>query len=82
MVEVRGVSQSRGVGVQSVRPSDEGDAAVLECVCDCGQVTEITLVLGFIAEAVVPAREFAFTCDRCQSSHWLTVGLAPVEGAA
>lgn len=39
---------------------------VITCVCDCGEVTEVVIV-GPLA-----AGEFAYTCDGCQTSHWIT----------
>jgi len=54
---------------------DEDRSIVLRCLCDCGTVTEVTLV----SFTVIPDRspqEMAFTCDGCQSSHWFTIGVS------
>ena len=53
--------------------ANAADDIVLLLLCDCGTATELTL------EGLRPSdarREFAYTCDDCLSTHWLTVGRA------
>jgi hypothetical protein len=50
--------------------NDAGEP-VLTCMCDCGMTTDVVVaglqpIDGLVAE-------FAFTCDGCQSSHWITI---------
>ena len=42
------------------------DGLILQCLCDCATVTQITVQTG-------AGQEFAYTCDGCATSHWLTI---------
>ena len=52
--------------------------------CDCGTVTDITLegVDQIQRQDGWGTREFAYTCDGCQTSHWLTLAIGKPEGGA
>lgn len=49
--------------------ADEHGSPVLTMVCDCATVTEL-VVPGAQSAGT---SEFAYTCDGCESSHWLKV---------
>jgi hypothetical protein len=44
----------------------------LEALCDCGTVTILTVDPGDIVR-LPHAQETSYTCDTCQSTHWLTI---------
>lgn len=46
------------------------DGPGIECLCDCGLTTIIHLDLD---GPLMEPREIAYTCDGCQSVHWLTL---------
>lgn len=51
-----------------ILPFVEGDPVTLTCLCDCGTVTNV------VVEGLRDSEQFAYTCDGCSSSHWLTIG--------
>lgn len=60
---------------------DEHRQPVAHLGCDCGTLTEITLEgVGAIRKVDgVAAREFAYTCDGCGTTHWLTLAVMAPE---
>ena len=56
-----------GRGLVYVKPHDLG----LEALCDCATVT-ILRIDPAEAATVTETREVPFTCEGCQSVHWLT----------
>lgn len=66
----------RGRGLEYARLESvaEDGSPVLECMCDCGVVTHVKLV-----GPAVGSVEVAYTCDGCESSHWLTVSIVERE---
>ncbi len=46
---------------------------VFQCLCDCGTVTDVTLADLQYANIGAGVLEVAFTCDGCETSHWLTL---------
>jgi hypothetical protein len=67
-----GASGLPGRGLCYVRVHELG----LEALCDCGTTTILTVDPEDIRR-LGPGQETAFTCDGCQSVHWLT--LKPTE---
>jgi hypothetical protein len=55
--------------------ADKDGRPVLSCLCDCGTVTAVIFA---VAESA--AAEVAYTCDGCQSSHWMTVTAGDSRG--
>jgi hypothetical protein len=63
-----------GRGLCYAKPVPVEQGGGIECLCDCATMTILHVnIEGALAEA----REIAFTCDGCQSAHWLT--LYPVQ---
>lgn len=58
---------------------DAAGNPVLECTCDCGAVTEITLEGVMKFAALGQSIEFTFTCDGCQLSHRITAVGGPAD---
>jgi hypothetical protein len=66
---------SRGVDFVSVALDEEG-CPTFAFQCDCGELTRVA-VEALAEHAGTDALEFAFTCDGCQSSHWVTISRQP-----
>jgi hypothetical protein len=62
-----GASGPPGRGLCYLRPHELG----LEALCDCGTTTVLTVAPEDISR-LRPESETAFTCDGCESVHWLT----------
>ena len=60
----------RGIVFANPVPKEQGGGMLIGC--DCGTSTQ--LVIEWDHTHPVPAQEIAFTCDGCQSTHWLTIG--------
>lgn len=58
-------------GVRVDAGADEEGNLTLQCTCDCGTLTEVTLQ-GWTSRST--PGEVAYTCARCWTSHWLVVG--------
>lgn len=58
---------TRGVDLLGVHVED--GEPVLTLLCDCATITAVTVA----GAASVGSAEFAYTCDGCESSHWVKV---------
>lgn len=47
----------------------EDGSPVLSCLCDCGTNTHVKVIISEQAQSAA----FAYTCDGCTTSHWLTL---------
>jgi hypothetical protein len=74
-----GASGFPGRGLEYARPVVRDGEPAIEALCDCGQLTVLTLAGADIRALREPA-DFAYTCGGCSSSHWLTV--CPVAEAS
>lgn len=65
----------------NVEPVIDADGNLtFRCVCDCATVTNVIVARGITATSVLTqAVEFAYTCDGCQTSHWLTLTPGPLQ---
>lgn len=61
-----------GRGLEYARPVVHDDGPAIEALCDCGTTTILTLNAAQV-QALTGPNEFAFTCDTCQSTHWVTI---------
>jgi hypothetical protein len=52
---------------------DDAGRPVLTCACDCATITEVILNCDGAESGTY---EVAYTCDGCQTSHWLTITLS------
>jgi hypothetical protein len=63
--------------------SDEG-YLTLTCLCDCATITCVTIEGCPLADLesgrVELDQEWAYTCDGCGSSHWVTTYVAMIGG--
>lgn len=62
---------SRSLVQVDVSTEREDGIPTLHCLCDCGTLTHIDLEVTFTIAGTM-GMQFAYTCDSCQTSHWLT----------
>jgi hypothetical protein len=67
---------NRSLESASFAVNSAGEPA-LTLLCDCGTVTEV--VVAGVQEIHGAVQEFAYTCDGCQTSHWITVAVTVNE---
>lgn len=64
---------ARGVECVGVIFDEITNDPVFKMQCDCGTLTELQARDLSLPENDGDALEFAYTCDGCVSSHWMTI---------
>lgn len=61
--------------VELLGPDENGDP-VFRCLCDCATVTDVTLARADVMLQHGAVQEIAYTCDGCESAHWMTIAIS------